>query len=74
MSVSPIRIVRERRTPAANYVCGCGFWRRRYGDNWETKFRQKYEVQMIANDTHFYVGTVHQYPKAWIIVACSIRQ
>ncbi len=43
-------------------------WRRRYGDEWESKFRQRYESEMINKlDTHFYVGTVHQYPKTWII-------
>jgi hypothetical protein len=44
-------------------------WRNQYGTNWEAKFRQKYESEMIGkNDTHFYVGTVHQHPDAWIIV------
>ncbi len=44
-------------------------WRTKYGDRWEEKFRQRYEVEMIQrNDTHFYVGTVHQHPSAWIIV------
>jgi hypothetical protein len=44
-------------------------WRRQYGDDWEQKFRLRYESEMIGkNDTHFYVGTVHQHPDAWIIV------
>jgi hypothetical protein len=44
-------------------------WRNDYGDGWEAKFREKYERQMIEkNDTHFYVGTLHQYPGTWIIV------
>jgi|SRR5579862_2250262 len=44
-------------------------WRTDYGDDWESKLREKYEAHMIANcDTHFYVGTVHQNPKSWIIV------
>jgi hypothetical protein len=44
-------------------------WRAKYGDQWEGKFRQRYESEMITkNDTHFYVGTVHQYPGTWIIV------
>jgi hypothetical protein len=41
-------------------------WRKEY---WESKFRQKYEDEMINKfDTHFYVGTVHKHPKEWIIV------
>ncbi len=42
---------------------------RRYGQEWEAKFRQRYERDMIErNDTSFYVGTVHQHPNRWIIV------
>jgi hypothetical protein len=44
-------------------------WKKKYGDQWEAKFRQRYEAEMIEkNDTHFYVGTIHQHPSAWIIV------
>lgn len=44
-------------------------WSKDYGDDWESKFRQRYETEMIErNDTHFYVGTVHQHPHTWIVV------
>jgi len=44
-------------------------WKREYGRDWEAKFRQRYETEMIQkNDTHFFVGTVHKYPATWIIV------
>lgn len=44
-------------------------WRTKYPMNWEEKFRQKFEVEMINRyDTHFFVGTVHQHPNAWIII------
>ena len=44
-------------------------WREEYGDEWEAKFRQKYEHEMIKlNETHFYVGTLHGHPDKWIIV------
>jgi hypothetical protein len=44
-------------------------WRKQYGNGWERKFRQRYEQELIEKfDTHFFVGTVHQYPNAWIIV------
>jgi hypothetical protein len=44
-------------------------WHREYGSEWEAKFRQRYETEMIEkNDTHFYVGTVHKFPATWIIV------
>ena len=44
-------------------------WKKQYGDDWEEKFRQRYDTEMIhKNDTHFFVGTVHQHPGTWIIV------
>jgi hypothetical protein len=44
-------------------------WRKKYGDEWEKKFRQRFEEEMInKNDTHFFVGTLHQYPSRWIVV------
>jgi hypothetical protein len=44
-------------------------WRQKYGNNWEKPFREKFEAGMRERfDTHFYVGTVHQHPDAWIIV------
>jgi hypothetical protein len=44
-------------------------WRKEYRDQWEGKFRQRFETEMIEkNDTHFFVGTIHQHPGSWIIV------
>ena len=44
-------------------------WLAKYGPDWENQFRATFETEMIEkNDTHFYVGTVHQHPDAWIIV------
>jgi hypothetical protein len=44
-------------------------WRHEYGNGWEIALRQKYETEMINRfDTHFFVGNIHQYPNAWIIV------
>jgi hypothetical protein len=32
-------------------------------------FRQCYETEMIDRfDTHFYVGNLHQFPNAWIVI------
>ena len=44
-------------------------WRRLYGSEWEGKFRQRFEREMIErNDTSFFVGTMRQHPASWIIV------
>ena len=44
-------------------------WRRKYGNEWEVKFRERFETEMIEkNDTHFYAGNLHQFPNAWIVI------
>ncbi len=44
-------------------------WFLKYGVAWEKPFRKKYEKEMIQEkDIHFFVGTVHKHPDAWIIV------
>jgi hypothetical protein len=44
-------------------------WKREYGDKWEHFFLSRYETEMIERfDTHFFVGTLNQYPSRWIIV------
>jgi len=44
-------------------------WRTDYGKNWQEAFRETYERKMIEDyDTHFYVGTLNNYPNVFIIV------
>jgi hypothetical protein len=63
-------------TPEHNLTCfdwemGQAYrrWRRQYGDNWEQPFRSRFESEMISkNDTHLFVGNLHQFPTSWIVV------
>lgn len=43
-------------------------WRDRYGAGWETKFREKFDTWMRSRDLQFFVGTLHEHQKEWIIV------
>ncbi len=44
-------------------------WTKQYGEDWEAKFRQKYETEMIGQkDLHFFVGTTQERPHVWIII------
>ena len=44
-------------------------WRRKYQGDWESKFREKFEEEMIHRfRTRFFVGTVHNHPNSWLIV------
>jgi len=54
-----------------DWEMGAAWWRwsRQYGSVWESKFRQRFEIEMIQKfDTHFVVGTVHGHPQTWIII------
>lgn len=43
-------------------------WRKRYGQNWEAKFRERFETWMAGRDLHLYVGTMLRFPSQWIII------
>ena len=44
-------------------------WTRKYSGDWEAKFRQRFEHEMMErNDTGFYVGTLSNHPASWQIV------
>lgn len=44
-------------------------WVHTYGSQWERYFKNRYETEMIlVNDTHFYVGTMHEHPGSWLII------
>ena len=39
------------------------------GNNWKQPFRSRFESEMISkNDTHLFVGNLHQFPTSWIVV------
>ena len=59
------------RLSCTDWELGASFinWRKRYGQEWETKFRQRFEYEMIHQcETRFYVGTIAAHPHIWIIV------
>lgn len=39
-----------------------------YKPNWESLIRQKYEVELLSRDIHFFLGTMHPHPTSWIII------
>lgn len=43
-------------------------WRQKYGEEWESKFREMYEEKLLAKDLQFFVGTISRHPKNWLIV------
>ena len=43
-------------------------WAKEYDDDFEVKFREKYEDFMSNRDLHFFLGTMLRWPKNWTIV------
>ena len=44
-------------------------WKLNYGDKWHWAIINRFETDMLLRyDTHFFVGTVHGHPSAWIII------
>jgi hypothetical protein len=44
-------------------------WKRKYGTDFERAIINRFETDMILKyDTHFFVGTIHGHPNAWIII------
>lgn len=45
-------------------------WLEKYGGEWESKFRQKYEIEFLNGkiDLHFFVGNLRAYPNVWNII------
>ena len=39
-----------------------------YKPNWEDLVRQKYECELPSRDIHLFLGTMHLYPRNWIII------
>jgi hypothetical protein len=50
-------------------------WRHQYGDEWEVKFRLRFERDMVDKfDTHFMVGTFISIRKTGLSLACFISR
>lgn len=43
-------------------------WSRAYGDDWEVKLRQRYEVELPATDLHFVVGNLNARRRVFEII------
>ncbi len=45
-------------------------WRQNYGEQWESKFREKYEQELPGSkhELYFFMGTMAAHPKVWLII------
>ena len=53
-----------------DWEVGALYWNcvKGYGPGWESKFRQRLEVEFKEKDLLFLMGTIHRFPDQWLIV------
>ncbi|MBL0923640.1 MAG: hypothetical protein IBJ12_04125 [Sphingomonadaceae bacterium] len=61
----------QSRHKIADWEIGALFWKckQRYGDDWESPFRQKMVDDLTSKDLSFLMGTIHRFPDQWLIVS-----
>lgn len=61
---------KEFKHMVSDWEAGALYWKciRNYGENWESKFRDKFEAEFSERDLYFLMGTIHQHPHVWLIV------
>lgn len=62
--------VEINRHKITDWEAGALYWNcvRSHGSEWEEPFRQKLETEFAAKDLMFLMGTMHRFPKQWLIV------
>ncbi|MFC3792276.1 hypothetical protein [Sphingobium agri] len=63
--------MRNYRHKIADWEIGALYWNchQRYGDAWESPFREKVEQSLPSKDLMFLMGTIHRFPDQWLIVS-----
>lgn len=53
-----------------DWEAGALYWKciKKYGTDWENKFREKYENQFRNKDLYFLLGTQHRFPDQWMLI------
>ena len=61
----------EARHKIVDWEIGALYWnvKRKHRDQWETPFRDKVERELPSKDLTFLMGTVHRFPKQWLIIS-----
>jgi hypothetical protein len=60
----------EQTHKLTDWEVGALYWKcvQAYGPKWESKFRQRLELEFRDKDLHFLMGTIHRFPDQWLIV------
>lgn len=58
------------RHKLVDWEVGALFWtcQNKYGQKWESYFRQKLEVEFADKDLILFLGTIHRFPDKWLVI------
>ena len=64
------RCTKEHTLSIIDWEIGAAYrtWKRTYGDAWEEKLRQKFEVELPATDLHLVVGNLAAHRQTFVII------
>lgn len=61
--------IAEHRHKLVDWEAGALYWKLRGRPDWQSAFRQKFFIQFCKKDLVFLLGTIHRFPKQWLIVS-----
>lgn len=59
----------EHRHKLVDWEAGALYWKVRHRPDWQVAFRQKFTTGFGDRDLLFLMGTIHRFPKQWLIVS-----
>jgi hypothetical protein len=59
----------EYRHKLVDWEAGALYWNVHRRDDWKAAFRQKFVTEFGDKDVLFLLGTIHRFPKQWLIVS-----
>lgn len=59
----------ECRHKLVDWEAGALYWNIHRRDDWQAAFRQKFLTEFSERDVLFLMGTIHRFPKQWLIVS-----
>jgi len=59
----------EYRHKLVDWEAGALYWNVYRRDDWQAAFRQKFLTEFADKDVLFLMGTIHRFPKQWLIVS-----
>lgn len=59
----------EHRHKLVDWEAGALYWNVHRRDDWQAAFRQKFLTEFSDREVLFLLGTIHRFPKQWLIVS-----